>query len=595
MTTSLRLLLEDFLGLMREEGELDVFLPLLMSAMGHEVVYRAQKGTRQYGVDISSVGPDVDGQTKLFLWLVKCGDINRADWNSGPQSIRQSIDDIGDAYLRSHVAPQHKHLKKKLLVVTNGDFNASLNETIAAFLEDWCTRKRVQAEQVNGSTLASWTEQFLLDEYVLPSANRALLRRMLANVASPELCISVGRALIDEMVKGAMAPTKSSRARTKRLLTGLRGIRTALNVLQIWAQKEKNFLAPYKLAKYAVLAVWAGLHEDMLKGDDVSAKEFSELLAHLAMAAEAYHIRMEPYYIVQDAFANALPNSLLVSKIVFEELGRLGQQGCFWAFQAAINESELAVKMAHQYAGRVVALLKSHSCSALPSYDYHSANVHVALLLLVVTGRDDVAREWIHNMCIRLRYSIGVRKFLPMSAPFEEAVLIRQGDLELSEEFCSTSTLIPIMLIWTATLGMKDSYTFLRNQVVPKTNGTTLNFWSSDKGFDATVSNPLALHEHGIGEAVIEIQEDPMEFLQTMSKALSDVEPIEKAAWFQVPAPYIPMLAAIHWQSQLPREMVVQQAMAFSGMELSAVTPVGSELRNHMSDNNEFSDISNDE
>lgn len=576
MTASLRLLLEDFLGLMREEGELDAFLPLLMSAMGHEVVYRAQKGLRQYGVDISSVGPDFDGQTKLFLWLVKCGDINRADWNSGPQSIRQSIDDVGDVYLRSHVAPQHKNLKKKLLVVTNGDFNASLNETIAAFLEDWCKKKKAQAEQVNGSTLASWTERFLLDEYILPNANRALLRRMLANVASPELCISVGRALIDEMIKGAVAPAKSSGARTKKLLTGLRGIRTALSVLQIWAQNEQNLFAPYRLAEYVILAVWAGLHQEMLKGDAASVKELGALLAQLASVAEAYHQRMEPYYVVQDAFAYALPDSLLVSKAVFEELGRLGQQGCFWAFQAAHTESELAVDVAHRYAGRVVALLQSHSCSALPSYDHHSVSVHVALLLLVVTGRAEAAREWLQKLCQRLGYAVGARKFLPMSAPFEEAVLIRHGYEEISEEFCSTSTLIPILLTWTATLGMKDGYAFLREQVVSKDKGTTPNFWSTDKGFDATVADPRRLHEHGVGEAVIEIPEEPGEFLRTMSQALSEVEPIEKAAWFQVRAPYIPMLAAVHWQSQLPREMVIQQAMAFAGKEMQSTMPVGS-------------------
>jgi hypothetical protein len=163
-----------------------------------------------------------------------------------------------------------------------------------------------------------------------------------------------------------------------------------------------------------------------------------------------------------------------------------------------------------------------------------------------------------------------------MSAPFEEAVLIRHGSDEMSEEFCSTSTLIPILLTWTATLGMKDGYAFLREQVVRKAEGTTPNFWSTDKGFDATVSDPRTLQEHGVGEAVMEIPEEPGDFLQTMSKALSEVEPIEKAAWFQMRAPYIPMLAAVHWQSQLPREMIVQQAMALSGMVLPAVMPVGS-------------------
>ena len=105
MTTSLRLLLEDFLGLMREEGELDAFLPLLLAAMGHEIVSRAQKGPRQYGVDIATVGRDADGRIKFFMWLVKCGDIGRNEWDSGPNSVRQTINDVGDTYIDSHIAP----------------------------------------------------------------------------------------------------------------------------------------------------------------------------------------------------------------------------------------------------------------------------------------------------------------------------------------------------------------------------------------------------------------------------------------------------------------------------------------------------------
>ncbi|MFC5696223.1 hypothetical protein ACFPU0_11715 [Pseudomonas sp. GCM10022186] len=558
MNTSLRLLLEDFLGLMREEGELDAFLPLLMSGMGHEVVYRAQKGPRQYGVDISSVGPDSDGETKLFLWLVKCGDIGRTEWNSGPQAIRQSIEDVEDVYLRSHVAPEFQQLKKKLLVVTNGDFKASLNETIAGYLESWCARNGTEAEQVNGSTLAFWTEQFLLNEYILPADSRTLLRRMLANVVSPDLCASVGRVLIDQLVSSATAPAKTKGAKAKKLLTNLRGIRTALSVLQIWAQGEKNLLAPYRLAEYAVLAVWAGLHDEMLAGNAAIAKEFAQLLAQLSNVADAYHERLEPYYVVQDAFANALPDSLLVSKAVFDELGRLGLQGCLCSLQ--VEQTEETLMIAQCYARRIESLLQTHSCSALPAYDHHSANIHMALLLLATTNRIDEARQWVRRLCQRLSYATNLRRFMPMSAPFEEAILIRQGEEEMADEFCSTSTLIPILLTWTASLGMQDSYSFLRDHVVPSAKGTTPNFWNADKGYDSIVSDPGMLHAHGAGEAIGDIPEVPEEFLRAMSEGLSEIEPIESSAWYQLDAHFIPMLAGIHWQSQLPRQFLVRQA-----------------------------------
>jgi len=573
MTGSLRLLLEDFLGLMREEGELDAFLPLLMSAMGHEVVYRAQKGLRQYGVDIASVGTDDDGTRKLFLWLVKCGDIGRQDWDSGPQTIRQSINDVGDIYLRSHIAPEHKKLRKKLLVVTNGDFRANLNETIAAFLEGWCRTKKVDAEQVNGSKLAAWTETYLLDEYILPSENRARLRRMLANVASPELCIMVGRNLIYEMLKGAVAPARSRGAATKQLLTGLRGMRTALQVLFAWSINEDNLLAAYVLSQYAVLTTWSRLHGELQAKDVKLSHEFSALLVGLSMVAEAYHQRMDAYYVVQDSFANALPDSLLVSRTVFDELGKLGQQGCFFAFQAGATGSTSMEIAALRYVGRVKALLQSHSCSALPAFDYQSANVHVALLLLVVAGERDIAKAWLSRLCQRMHFATAARKYLPMSAPFEDALSVRNGDEEMADEFCHTSTLLPILFTWAAVLEMKDAYAFLRSEVVPRLNGTTPNFWSSERGFDDAVGSGQALHEHGVGEALTQFPEESAEFLRSMSVELGGIDGIEKSVWYQVRAPYIPVLAALHWQSQLPREMLVKQAMAFAEPAAASVLP----------------------
>lgn len=565
MTGSLRLLLEDFLGLMREEGELDVFLPLLMSAMGHEVVYRAQKGPRQYGGDIVSVGADDDGKRKLFLWLVKCGDIGRQDWDTGPQAIRQSINDVGDIYLRSHVPPEHKRLRKKLLVVTNGDFKASLNETIAAFLETWCLQKKVDAEQVNGSRLAAWTEKHLLDEYILPTDSRILLRRMLANLTSPDLCILVGRKLIDQMLEGAVAPAKSKAAALKKLLTGLRGMRTALQVVFMWSINEDNLLAAYMLNQYAVLATWSQLHQRLHAGDAKLSEEFGQLLGGLSVVAETYHQRMDDYYVVQDSFANALPNSILVSRTVFDELGKMGQQGCLLAFQAVASGTQVVRDGALKYARRIKALLQSHSCSALPAFDYQSSNIHVALLLLVFAGERETAEAWLSRLCQRLHYATAVRKFMPMSATFEDALAIREGEEEMADEFCNTSTLLPILFVWTAALDMRDSYDFLRSKVLPRLQGITPNLWSSESGFDDAVGSGQTLHEHGVGESVMHFPEEPSEFLLAMSVGLAEIDGIEKSTWYQLGAPFIPLLAAVHWQSQLPREMLVLQTIAFAG------------------------------
>lgn len=58
------------LGPMREEGELDIFLPLFLSGMGHEIVSRAHRGVRQHGVDIAPTGLSENGRKTLYLWLM---------------------------------------------------------------------------------------------------------------------------------------------------------------------------------------------------------------------------------------------------------------------------------------------------------------------------------------------------------------------------------------------------------------------------------------------------------------------------------------------------------------------------------------------
>lgn len=567
MSSSLRLLLTDYLSLMREEGELDVFLPLLMAGMGHDVVFRAQKGPRQYGVDVSSVGVDADGKKKLFLWLIKCGEIGRSDWNVGPQSIRSSMDDIGDVYLRSHIAPEHKKLPKKVLVVTNGDFQASLTESIAGFLSSWTARYCADVEFVNGSMLARWTETHLLNEYVLPQAERGLLRRMLANVLTPELAIQAGRELIEQLLERAVAPQKSERATVKARLTGLRGISTSILVLQLWSKNEGNLLASYRLAEYALLAVWAKFHTELSRPNKVLASEFSRVMTLLAGSAELYHRKLDNHYRVTDAFAHSFMDSALVSRAVFEEIGRIGLQGYLWARGAVVNHSANSHFAAEVYAARLESLLNTHSCSELPQFDFQSSHIHIALVFLMSINRGDIAREWVIRMCKRLDYAFATGHYFPMRASFDDILQMRFGFMEKSPEHVSATTLIPILMVWVAALDLGGGYEFLRGEMMKISAKTTPNFWSSDVGFDDVVADGYALHGHGIGEVVSEPAENQSDFLEVMKKPLPDAAGIDSSSWYKSGVPMVPLLAALHWQSQIPRELIVRQALELCATE----------------------------
>ncbi len=562
----MRLLLEESIGLMREEGELDKYLPVLLSAMGHNILFSAQKGPRQHGVDIVSIGVDEDGKRKLFLWLVKCGDIGRGDWNTGEQSVRQSLEDIKDFYLPTHIAPEHKTLKKKVVVVTNGEFKTTIAGTLAQYLKQWTKSTRAEAGTVNGSKLAEWSEEHLLNEYALSLSNRSLFRRMLANVSYPETCLSSGMKLVDALVDAGTGPAKSKGLLRKQKLTAFRTLRTALKILALWGENEGNLLAPYKLYRHAQLRLWSGFHGDIGNGNKEIVLEWGELLMEAATAGAQYHKRLESFYRTKDAFAHRAADSLLVAERVFEEIGGLGYQGYFWAYHALLANNELFAMLAQVHAMHLENLLTTHGSSASPCYDIQAIDIHAGLLCLAATSRFDTAKWWLNNLVERLNVVTQSKdkKFWPLNASFAEALQVRHGDGDIDPSFLNTCALIPLLAIWSAALDVPGAYPTLVGQIAPRMSGTSMNVWNSDTGYDAVVGSWSEINAHGVGEVIIDFPATPLQYLLELIQPLVGVESIAESQWFQASAPYIPLMAALHWRCLLPREMLVKQIFSMT-------------------------------
>ncbi len=65
----MRLVIREYLSMLKESGELDALLPDLLLSMGITPLSKAQVGVRQHGVDVAGVGPDPEDENivKLFL------------------------------------------------------------------------------------------------------------------------------------------------------------------------------------------------------------------------------------------------------------------------------------------------------------------------------------------------------------------------------------------------------------------------------------------------------------------------------------------------------------------------------------------------
>ena len=80
----MRLVIKDYLIQLKEKDELDLLLCDLLLQMGYITDNRPETGNRQYGVDIRA-----HNECEILLCVVKQGNLNRKNWDSDPNAVRE--------------------------------------------------------------------------------------------------------------------------------------------------------------------------------------------------------------------------------------------------------------------------------------------------------------------------------------------------------------------------------------------------------------------------------------------------------------------------------------------------------------------------
>ncbi len=181
----MKLLIREYLSMLKESGEIDALLPDLLLMMGIDLLSRPAVGSRQFGVDIPAVGVDPkDNKQKLFLLTVKEGDITRSSWDTGKNAVRPSLNEILDSYLRNRVRPEHEALPKKIILATGGEIKQDVEPDWVNFTHrNTATDPKygeIEFEFWGGDQLALLIERYFLDEYLFPESAQKHLRKTIA-------------------------------------------------------------------------------------------------------------------------------------------------------------------------------------------------------------------------------------------------------------------------------------------------------------------------------------------------------------------------------------------------------------------------------
>ena len=191
---SIQLVLSHYLAGLRERNELDVLLPELLKAMGHNVLSRPQVGPGQAGVDVLSTKTGADGIDEVYVYIIKFGNVGRADLYGGPQSIDPSIREACNDFLRNRLPEPLKPLRKRIVLVSNGVLLQEAQAGFAAQTADIATRPLCSLEFWGSDQLTPWIEQYLFDETLLLARGKSDLRAALAGLEESGSATRAGRS-----------------------------------------------------------------------------------------------------------------------------------------------------------------------------------------------------------------------------------------------------------------------------------------------------------------------------------------------------------------------------------------------------------------
>lgn len=271
----MKLAIKQYLSSLKESKELDAILPDLLLAMGITTTSKPQSGNRQYGVDIEAIGVDpADKKRKVFLFVLKQGNLGRKDWNDNAQSIRQSLDEIIDVYIQNCIQDSYRNLKIKIVLVTGGDMQQVIRLNWISYVDNHTT-DNIEYNFWGGDELAELYYKYLLNENLLLCDYRPMLRKTLVLLSEPSYNLNEYYVLFSKMLDSIN--NKKVKQRNKQIKACILVLKLVIH----WAIDANNYKHAINIAEYSVLSFWNFIRQNNLFTDSAIMENFKIIYTEL--------------------------------------------------------------------------------------------------------------------------------------------------------------------------------------------------------------------------------------------------------------------------------------------------------------------------
>lgn len=513
----MKLVIAEYLRTLKERDELDRLLPDLLIEMGYVPVARPQTGNRQFGVDLAVRGGNKEtGLEELLLFVVKQGDIGRTEWDGGNQAVRQSINEIFDVYLKSHIDPQDKERKIRIIVATNGELKQVVQASWCGFVEDNQTKSEIEFWGLD--RLAELVESHLLDEHVFRDEDRKQLRRALALSGDSDYDRrDLHRVLLRTLGLTRDGSLEESPKSGKELLKALRVVNLSAHVFASWSVNDGDSRQGVQAMERTLLWAWHRLQltdEATRKAALLSA--FGSIWIGYLKTSKDYFERLQGHCYVEDGLSGYHSDGSEFSLVAFEHVGILATTGLAQLLVRSNDDSDCNANFsnANVVADALASLIKNNGICSSPCLDRHSQDITLALVLLLLTEKVDEAKEWIRKLVRNVDYAFKVKKYVPICTDSLDDLGDEGGwsGGSTEERLMSTSWMLATLASWCAILGLDDGYEVLVKGSKECYADVCLQLWHPDSDIYQHLYFGQAQFECGTSEAPILLPQNASEF-----------------------------------------------------------------------------------
>lgn len=543
----MRLLIREYLEMLKESGEFDRLIPELLLAMKIIPISKAQIGVRQGGVDIAAIGKTKSGQNCLYLFVLKRGNLGRSDWNSGSTAIRQSLDEIKDVYLSSWVSLEHKDYLKKVIISTTGDIKQDTKPNLDGYIKENTVEGKLEYEVWNGDKVALLIEEHLFNEHLLPDESKSDFRKALSLIGESEYDLSHFYNLLRRLLL-------QENGKAKNLIKSFRTTNLIINILFHWAATSGNLKNAMLAIERGMLWGWEAIRKNQLSKNKLVIESYINLIISYARFSHAYFVKLQPHCTVRDGLSTYSSESVLITENIFEQIGILSLIGLFQLTLKDFVPNLASEDNAKTVADTINALILNNPCSGSPCYDGHAIEISLALILFSEVNNQQEAKEWLQDLIYRATYTFGTGKNFPIyNDSFDDLVeFYVSPSEEKRKQFMEISTFVPTIAQWALVFNLEESYNFLISHKKTFKN-TCMQLWYPDEATEKFIYLGPAQYETGSSEAPIILPDDTSTFkkqIHELTKS-NQYERMENMSFYKCGIPLLDLIASRHYRTPI--------------------------------------------